>query len=139
MQFSNRGTFHAVMETHRKDSLYPLTHLCAFCDEAENIEENRSCIEKTALEYDLKPVVLEHNLGQLYETKTKDGESLLELAGALALGGGLSIYLYCSENALISKELEQKETRNLDVILCSFASTDMMRIYLFDEKEELPC
>lgn len=139
MRFSSAEEFPATMEKHRKDSLYPLSYLCAFCEESEQVEENRRGLEKMVAEYGLQSVMLEQNLGQLYGTKTKDTESFLELAGVLALSGGLSIYLYYSENALVVNESVQKEEKNLDVIISSFASTDRMRIYLFDGKEELPC
>lgn len=138
MRFHENREFLQRMEQHQKDSLYPLTLLCAFCAEGKG-EEIRSALEKTAAGHGLQPVLLEQNLGQLYETKTKDAECFLELACALALGGGAGIYLYFSKNALSGKEPQQKEEKNLDIIISSFSSTEVTRIYLFDRKEESIC
>lgn len=138
MRFSKDSAWLNRLEQHQKDSLYPLTLLCAFCESKEP-EETGRLLKETAAGHGLQPVLLEQNLGQLYETKTKDAECFLELACALALGGGVSIYLYYSENALSGKEPQPKEEKNLDIIISSFASTDALRIYLFDRKEEPLC
>lgn len=139
MQLTDTEKAEALLQERVGDVLYPLTHLCVFCDRRTGMEKRREMLSQMAGVYELSQIVLEYNMGTLYSVGDREAAGFLELAGALALSGGLQIYFYDSDGALSSKETGRKEAKNLDIILCSFAGTEAMRIYLFDGKDGQSC
>lgn len=139
MQVSDEERFDAVVEREKSDAYYPLTHLCLFCEEVERSSPHIRHLKEKGQNYGLPLVYLEHNLGELYEHRTKDIICMLELSAAAALSGGLGRYLYRSEHALTSEDTGEKDEKNLDVVFCSFASAEPMNVYLFDRNEEDLC
>lgn len=139
MQILQEEQFKAVVEREKRDEYYPLTHLCLFGGVSEHgIPHIQKSIEQ-ASDYGLPIVYLEHNLGELYGSQTKDTACLLELACAAALSGEIERYLYRAENALSSDDNDDKNDKNMDVVFCSFASAEPMKICLFDKNEECVC
>lgn len=122
--FSNHPSFENILSENEKEGIYPVTHICAIQ------EAHGTAAKAMAQKYGTEYVFVNQNLASLYPELSHDTQTFLNLAGALSLRRGLQIMFCCSENGLTEKAPVNKEHKNMDLVLCSFAATDTSRVYL---------
>lgn len=136
MCFFADSAFEKIVESRKRDELYPLTHLCFLSEEGDEKRQEKEAFVQLAQRQGLKTVLTEHNLGTIYEKQTEDVICAQEFACILACGKRGILYLH----PLQQKEGKPgKEEKNLDIVWGSFAGTDAVHIGFFDRKEETVC
>ena len=122
--------------THGKDSVYPVTHLALFnvgVFEGPGFREGfrKSCrnAQKFADEMGLELVGLDSNISQVLPERFLDVYSFRNLAGAMALQGGLSMYLLASSFDIGSFSIDLHRSATYEYLIVSCVQTESLTVY----------
>lgn len=123
--------------THRKDSIYPLTHLALFnvgVFEGPGFREGfrKSCrnAQRFADEMGLELVGLDSNISQVLPERFLDVYSFRNLAGAMALQNLFSVYLLSSGHDVANFSFDLHNSATYDLLTVHCAQTESLSIYL---------